>query len=222
VKGDNFQDLGGDLSVTASVKVDSFQLEAIYTATGHYGNFIAQETVGASQSKTTVNGIVDFSGFTADVFKVFNTPIGTTAKKSVDKGFEQLTTALDTLEKNNSLKWTAYVSSVSDQPGAIVVKIRAGSETGLCAGDRLAIHNMAYRWEGQTCQSKLLDGIPIRPEPNAVVEVFNVGERISYAKVDSPPSDFPIQIGARVTVSKLADVDDKCNPIQRQATTKKK
>lgn len=152
-----------------------------------------------------------FSGFELGPSYYYKTPL----RKVVDEG---LTSAINDLKTqwNEAQPWYAMVLRNCDK----YIYVNAGNKTdaGLMTGDILKIQNVSYRWEGKSCESRLMGAVDYVGGPVAYAKVVTVGDTISTAVIIEKDPNYPyspdqiIQPGARVYMEKMFDP----NPPKKQ------
>jgi hypothetical protein len=160
----------------------------------------------ANQSRTAF-GIDFVPGVPVGLNFFFNTPISDVIRTAMTRGLDQMVDRYKTLLSVNRDWNEVWESRVLYDPelvnGDTHIAFRGGYRHGVMIGDTFTATNMAYRWEGAPCYTRLKYKIPSTTTPVAELEVVSVGDNVSVAIVKRYLIEQTLQPGAQIRVMAL-------------------
>jgi hypothetical protein len=188
-------DIGG-LS-TIGVDIQWAQLDLSMRATHPITQgILAATNVTSKQTKTQVNFMLDFGGFSVGPSAYYQTPLAKVTEKALTSGVDGLYTQL---QANPDYEWYSRVLMNHDTHLVIL----GGANVNAKVGDQFNVYNELYYWDGDPCKSKYYGGGASADKPVAVIELDWVGDEVSRGKVITQTDENPV-LGAKVKVLKLA------------------
>jgi len=153
---------------------------------------LSAANVNAKQTKTNVKFTLNVGAFSVGPSAYYQTPLAKVTEKALISGVNGLYDGLKAKEE-----W--YSRVLMDHDTDLV--ILGGKNVGTQVGDQFNIYNELYYWEGDPCASKYYGGAATNPV--ASIEIYSVGDEISFGKVISQTDENPV-LGAKVKILKLA------------------
>ena len=170
----------------------------------------------ANQSRTAF-GIDFVPGVPVGLNFFFNTPISDVIRTAMTRGLDQMADRYKSLLSANRDWNEVWESRVLYDPelvnGDTHIAFRGGYRHGVMVGDTFTATNMAYRWEGAPCYTRLKYKIPSTTTPVAELEVVSVGDNVSVAVVKKYLIEQVLQPGAQIRVMALK------RPVNTRAAT---
>ena len=190
-------EFNGGTQVGANVKVDSSQMELSMLATDPLSGTLAGSGVSDSkETQTKIGANVDFNEFKINPEAFLKTPLATVTRKAIEGALKRLG------EVTRAVEWEAQI--VEDRDNFMV--FNAGSRSRVQVGDKFVVHNLYHYWANQPCKSKYQGNIPTTDYPLAILEVVELGEDLSKAKVLVRQGYERVEVGARVRIQELVGV----------------
>jgi hypothetical protein len=170
---------------------------------------LAASTPRANRQELAVGANVNFGAFSVGPRAYFKSPLADVVQKAMVNGINDLKSQMD-----EASPWYAMVVKNCDK--AILINAGGASDAGLKKGDILEVYNVRYRWQGEVCNSNLLNSLNASGEPIAVAQVEIVGDTMSQARIIEQ-TEVKIQPGSRVYVRKLIQPEAPPKQTQQQS-----
>ncbi len=141
----------------------------------------------------------------------YNTPLADAIKKAMDRALDHIVQRY-IARKGEKKTWHDVWESRVEENKRVgdrdeFFAIHGGERANIQVGDRFYLSNMIYTWKGEECNSLLDSKIP--KKPGALVEVTEVGDDLSAAKIVEYMIEESILPGARVTIESLQGQREK-------------